>query len=79
VLIIGAGNSGAQILAEVSKVADTKWITLKEPHFLPDDIDGRFEKPQHAVESDDAGKSLRGYARLFGELSLQGSHAHIKI
>lgn len=42
VLIIGAGNSGAQILAEVSKVADTKWITLKEPHFLPDDIDGRY-------------------------------------
>ncbi|WP_432410138.1 ArsO family NAD(P)H-dependent flavin-containing monooxygenase [Rasiella sp. SM2506] len=42
VLIVGGGNSGAQILAEVSKVAKTKWITLKEPSFLPDDIDGRY-------------------------------------
>ncbi|CAM1344168.1 ArsO family NAD(P)H-dependent flavin-containing monooxygenase [Tenacibaculum amylolyticum] len=42
VLIIGGGNSGAQILAEVSKIAHTQWITLEEPHFLPDDIDGRY-------------------------------------
>lgn len=42
VLIIGGGNSGAQILAEVSKVANAKWVTLKEPTFLPDDIDGRY-------------------------------------
>ncbi|HET8858778.1 ArsO family NAD(P)H-dependent flavin-containing monooxygenase [Marivirga sp.] len=41
VLIIGEGNSGAQILAEVSKVADTVWATLKTPEFLPDDVDGR--------------------------------------
>ena len=42
VLIIGGGNSGAQILAEVSKVAKTQWITLEAPNFLPDDIDGRY-------------------------------------
>ena len=42
VLIIGGGNSGAQVLAEVSKVAHTQWVTTKEPHFLPDDIDGRY-------------------------------------
>lgn len=42
VLIVGGGNSGAQILAEVSKVARTKWVTLDEPTFLPDDIDGRY-------------------------------------
>lgn len=42
VLIVGGGNSGAQLLAEVSKVATTKWVTLKEPHFLPDEIDGRY-------------------------------------
>ncbi|SEW44115.1 ArsO family NAD(P)H-dependent flavin-containing monooxygenase [Chitinophaga arvensicola] len=40
--IIGEGNSGAQILAEVSKVTDTLWITTKEPVFLPDNIDGKF-------------------------------------
>jgi putative flavoprotein involved in K+ transport len=42
VLIIGGGNSGAQILAEVSAVAATTWVTLKEPKLLPDDIDGRY-------------------------------------
>lgn len=41
VLVIGGGNSGAQILAEVSKVASTTWITLEQPIFLPDDVDGR--------------------------------------
>lgn len=40
VLIVGEGNSGAQILAEVSKVAHTSWATLTEPSFLPDDVDG---------------------------------------
>ncbi len=42
VLIVGGGNSGAQILAEVSKVTHTQWMTLDPPHFLPDDIDGRY-------------------------------------
>jgi len=42
VLIVGGGNSGAQILAEVSKVAHSQWVTLEEPQFLPDDIDGRY-------------------------------------
>jgi cation diffusion facilitator CzcD-associated flavoprotein CzcO len=41
-LIVGGGNSGAQILAEVSLVAEIKWITMTEPIFLPDDIDGRY-------------------------------------
>lgn len=42
VLVIGGGNSGAQILAELSKVAHTQWVTLNPPTFLPDDIDGRY-------------------------------------
>ncbi len=41
VLIVGEGNSGAQILSEVSKVTETVWATRKEPEFLPDDVDGR--------------------------------------
>jgi len=46
VLVVGGGNSGAQILAELSQVADATWITLEEPLFLPDDVDGRvlFER-----------------------------------
>lgn len=41
VVIVGEGNSGAQILAEVSKVAETFWSTKGQPQFLPDDVDGR--------------------------------------
>src|SRR5690606_15669228 len=41
VLIVGEGNSGAQILAEISRVTKTSWATTKDPQYLPDDIDGR--------------------------------------
>lgn len=41
VLVIGGGNSGSQIMAEVSRVADATWVTVTEPLFLPDDVDGR--------------------------------------
>jgi thioredoxin reductase len=46
VLVVGGGNSGAQILAEVSRVADASWVTLEAPLFLPDEVDGRvlFER-----------------------------------
>jgi putative flavoprotein involved in K+ transport len=46
VLVIGGGNSGAQILAEISQVAETTWVTPEPPRFLPDDVDGRvlFER-----------------------------------
>lgn len=40
VAIVGGGNSGAQILAEVSTVASTIWVTPQVPVFLPDDVDG---------------------------------------
>jgi hypothetical protein len=40
VLVVGGGNSGAQILAEVSMVAKTTWVTERPPTFLPDDVDG---------------------------------------
>src|SRR5690606_26255186 len=42
VLVMGGGNSGAQILAEVSRIADATWVTLAEPTFLADHIDGRY-------------------------------------
>lgn len=39
--IVGAGNSGAQILAEVSRAADAQWFVREPPLFMPDDVDGR--------------------------------------
>jgi putative flavoprotein involved in K+ transport len=41
VMIVGAGNSAAQTLAEVSRVAHTTWATREPPRFMPDDVDGR--------------------------------------
>jgi thioredoxin reductase len=42
VLVVGEGNSGAQIVAEVSKVTTVKWSTRKPPHYLPDEVDGFY-------------------------------------
>jgi cation diffusion facilitator CzcD-associated flavoprotein CzcO len=42
VVVVGGGNSGAQIVAELSQVADVTWATLRPPTFLPDEIDGRY-------------------------------------
>jgi putative flavoprotein involved in K+ transport len=46
VIVVGGGNSGAQIMAEVAPVSRALWVTTKEPLFLPDDVDGRvlFER-----------------------------------
>ena len=61
---MGGGNSAAQILAEVSRVAKTAWSTLEEPRFLPDDVDGRvlFERAKERY-------------RAQGEVR-KGPHAH---
>ncbi|MDZ7587648.1 MAG: ArsO family NAD(P)H-dependent flavin-containing monooxygenase [Parasphingorhabdus sp.] len=46
VLVVGGGNSGAQIMAEVALIARALWVTMQDPVFLPDDVDGRvlFER-----------------------------------
>ena len=60
VLIIGGGNSGAQIVAEVSKIAKTIWVTLEEPLFLPDEVDGRvlFERATERWKALQEGRSI---------------------
>lgn len=40
-LVVGGGNSCAQIHAELSLVADSTWVTLAPPAFLADEVDGR--------------------------------------
>lgn len=46
VLVVGGGNSGAQIMAEIAPVARALWVTIRDPVFLPDNVDGRvlFER-----------------------------------
>lgn len=60
VLVVGGGNSGAQILAEVSKVADTTWVTPVEPLFLPDEVDGRvlFERATERWKAQQEGRVI---------------------
>ncbi len=57
VLVVGARNSGAQILAEVSQVAHTTWVTRRPPHFLPDEVDGRalFDRATAVYHAQQAG------------------------
>ena len=42
VIVVGGGNSGAQIVAELSGVAEVTWATREPPRFLPDHVDGRY-------------------------------------
>ncbi len=41
VAVAGAGNSAAQITAELADHADVTWYTRHEPRWMPDDVDGR--------------------------------------
>ncbi|MDT7858091.1 ArsO family NAD(P)H-dependent flavin-containing monooxygenase [Rubrivirga sp. S365] len=62
VLVVGGGNSGAQVLAEVSAVADASWVVEREPRLLPADVNGRvlFDAATaryHALQNgEDAGR-----------------------
>lgn len=42
VLVVGGGNSGAQIFADLLDRADVSWVTREPPAFLPDEIDGQY-------------------------------------
>jgi len=42
VVVVGGGNSGAQIVADLYEHASVTWATRTPPSFLPDEIDGRY-------------------------------------
>ena len=42
VVVVGGGNSGAQITADLFGSATVTWATRRAPTFLPDEIDGRY-------------------------------------
>lgn len=58
VLVVGGGNSGAQIMAEVAPVAEATWVTLEPPRFLPDEVDGRvlFDQATHRYRAQQEGR-----------------------
>jgi cation diffusion facilitator CzcD-associated flavoprotein CzcO len=69
VLVVGGGNSGAQLLAELSRVASVAWATLEPPRFLPDDVDGRvlFEQATERYRAQREGRDP-GPPRSLGDV-----------
>ena len=41
VAVVGGANSGAQIAAELTSVAEVTWYTRQPPRWMPDEVDGR--------------------------------------
>lgn len=67
VLVVGGGNSGAQVAADLLPVAGRLvWVTREPPSYLPDDVDGRvlFETATRHVRDVAAGRPSRGVASL---------------
>jgi putative flavoprotein involved in K+ transport len=66
VVVVGGGNSAAQVLAEVSTVAETTWVTAREPRFLADDVDGRvlFATARERIAALEQGREHAGVAGL---------------
>lgn len=68
VLVVGGGNSGAQIAADLLLHGDQEvtWATRTPPRFLPDDVDGRvlFETATRAVRDRAAGRTNPGVGGL---------------
>ncbi|WP_231123493.1 ArsO family NAD(P)H-dependent flavin-containing monooxygenase [Nocardioides sambongensis] len=66
VVVVGGGNSAAQILAEISTVAGTTWVTQRPPRFLADDVDGRalFLAARQRIQALAAGRDHPGVGGL---------------
>ncbi|MEU0591976.1 ArsO family NAD(P)H-dependent flavin-containing monooxygenase [Streptomyces ardesiacus] len=72
VIVVGGGNSGAQIAADLSLAGDVgvTWVTQRPPRFLPDDIDGRalFDVATARRRALDAGRSDTGGVASLGDI-----------
>lgn len=67
VLVVGGGNSGAQIAADLMlHGVQVVWTTQRPPRLLPDDVDGRvlFETATRAVAARAAGAEDTGVGGL---------------
>lgn len=71
VVVVGGGNSGAQIAADLEgRAAELTWATLREPRFLADDVDGRvlFDVATARRKALDEGRTDTGGVASLGDI-----------
>ncbi|MCX5527322.1 ArsO family NAD(P)H-dependent flavin-containing monooxygenase [Streptomyces bobili] len=70
VVVVGGGNSGAQIAADLAHTTDLTWVTQRPPRYLPDDIDGRalFDAATARRRALDAGRLDTGGVASLGDI-----------
>ncbi|GAA2561112.1 MULTISPECIES: ArsO family NAD(P)H-dependent flavin-containing monooxygenase [Streptomyces] len=72
VIVVGGGNSGAQIAADLALHGDVtvKWVTRRPPRFLPDDVDGRvlFDVATARRRALDEGRGDTGGVASLGDI-----------
>ncbi|MFI9003776.1 ArsO family NAD(P)H-dependent flavin-containing monooxygenase [Streptomyces sp. NPDC053541] len=70
VIVVGGGNSGAQIAADLAHDTDLTWVTPREPRYLADDIDGRalFDHATARRRALDEGRADTGGVASLGDI-----------
>ncbi|MFG2569254.1 ArsO family NAD(P)H-dependent flavin-containing monooxygenase [Streptomyces sp. NPDC048567] len=70
VIVVGGGNSGAQIAADFAGASELTWVTQRPPRYLADDIDGRalFDAATARRQALDAGRSDTGGVASLGDI-----------
>ncbi|MFF8604589.1 ArsO family NAD(P)H-dependent flavin-containing monooxygenase [Streptomyces sp. NPDC015346] len=70
VIVVGGGNSGAQIAADLAHDSDLTWVTQRPARFLADDIDGRalFDAATARRRALDEGRTDTGGVASLGDI-----------
>ncbi|MBC9717528.1 NAD(P)/FAD-dependent oxidoreductase [Streptomyces sp. TRM66268-LWL] len=70
VIVVGGGNSGAQIAADLAYDSDLTWVTQRPPRYLADDIDGRalFDAATARRRALDEGRTDGGGVASLGDI-----------
>ncbi|MET9277473.1 ArsO family NAD(P)H-dependent flavin-containing monooxygenase [Streptomyces anthocyanicus] len=70
VVVVGGGNSGAQIAADLAYDTELTWVTRRPPRYLADDIDGRalFDAATARRRALDAGRADTAGVASLGDI-----------